>query len=359
MNASNLKSKIENLKFQCSPKVVVLAGGPSAEHEISLKSGHGVVEALRQRGWGAELVIVPQRSVGEAAEFARQALKASHADVVFIALHGPFGEDGTIQRICESLHLPYTGSDAPASQLGMDKLASRLRFAGAGLAVPPWRLLERPGGVALARCGKELGFPLVVKPTNQGSSIGVSIVRRAGELREAVAAARRFDSRVLIEEWIQGRELTVGVLGSEPLPIVEIRPASGFFDFQAKYTPGQTEYLVPATLDQDVARRVQAAGLLAHQALGCRHFSRTDLILTPDLRAVVLEVNTIPGLTATSLLPKAARCVGIAYDELCDRMVSMALESVEKTSAVESGTWKVERGALSLPPSTFHLPQRS
>ena len=311
-------------------KVAVLAGGPSAEHEISLKSGRGVTEALGQRGWRAELIVIPQGlEFAAAADYARHALKASQAEAVFLALHGPFGEDGTIQQVCESLRLPYTGSDVQASQLGMDKLASRLRFERVGLRVPGWRLVERPDDAAMTSCVEALGFPVVVKPTNQGSSIGVSIARDAAALRQGIVEALRFDSRALVERWIQGRELTVGVLDSEALPVVEIRPASGFFDFRAKYTPGQTDYLVPAMLDEALARRVQAAGVAAHQALGCRHVSRADLILTSDSEPVVLEVNTIPGLTATSLLPKAARCVGISYDELCERMVVMALKPVD------------------------------
>jgi D-alanine-D-alanine ligase len=168
-------------------------------------------------------------------------------------------------------------------------------------------------------------LPVVVKPTNQGSSIGVTKVERLEDLRPAMARAAQHDARVLIEAWISGRELTVGVLDEEALPVVEIRSSHPFFDYAAKYTAGQTQYLVPAPLEAALARRVQEAGLRAHAALGCRHFSRADLMLTDDGEPVVLEVNTIPGLTSLSLLPKAAACAGISYDELCERMVLMAL----------------------------------
>jgi D-alanine-D-alanine ligase len=304
-------------------KVAVLMGGPSEEHAISLKSGQGIVEALRQRQWDVESAVIPKTStVDEAGAVVRQVLGALHPDATFIALHGAFGEDGSVQQLCDELHLAYTGSDALASRLGMDKVASRKRFEAAGLAVPAWQLIDATSAHQIDwACAS---YPMVIKPVNQGSSLGVSIVRDPAEAPRALSMAAQFGPRVLIETFIPGREMTVGVLGDEALPVVEIRPKHPFFDYAAKYTVGETDYVVPAPLPPAVASAVQAAGLFAHRALGCRHFSRTDLILTPEGRPVVLEVNTIPGFTPTSLLPKAAACAGISYGELCEQLVMMA-----------------------------------
>jgi len=312
-------------------RVAVLMGGPSEEHEISLKSGHGVTDALRHRGWAAQPVVIPKTaSVKEACAFVERVLRQSRADVAFLALHGTFGEDGTIQQLCESLSVAYTGSDARASRLGMDKVASRKRFEASGLAVPPWHVVERarhsPASVSRWLRQHQWPYPMVVKPTDQGSSIGVSVVRAEQDLPDALKAAGRYSAQMLIEQFVQGREVTVGILGAMPLPVVEIRPHQPFFDFTAKYTVGMTDYLVPAPLEPDLAARVQAAGLAAHRALGCRHLSRTDLILTRDGVPVVLEVNTIPGFTPTSLLPKAAAYIQISYDEICEQLIAMALQ---------------------------------
>lgn len=311
-------------------KAAVLMGGPSGEHDISLRSGRGVLEALLRRRWAAEPVVIPQvASIEEACEFARRVLRRIEPDVAFLALHGPFGEDGTIQRVCEELRMAYTGSTAATSRVGMDKAASKQRFEAAGLRVPRGETVDlaAPGDRRL-----RLAYPVVVKPVGQGSSLGVSIVRHEGQLPEALAAAGQYGSQLLIEEFIAGRELTVGVFGEEPLPIVEVRPSHPFFDYATKYTAGMTEYLVPAPLPPEIASAVQAAGLKAHQALGCRHFSRTDLILTADNVPVILEVNTIPGFTPTSLLPKAAACVGLSYDELCEQLALMAWQGAPQVT---------------------------
>lgn len=312
-------------------KVAVLMGGPSGEHEVSLRSGRGVVEALTRRGWAVEPIAIPHTGPAEEAwALTRRALQGAVPDVVFIALHGPFGEDGTIQELCEDLRLPYTGSAVLTSRLGLDKVASKQRFEAAGLSVPRWQVVSRstPSGRV-----EGLAYPLVVKPTGQGSSLGVSIVRRKEGLAAALEAAGRYGGRILVEEFVAGRELTVGVLGDEPLPIVEVRPRHPFFDYTAKYTAGLTEYLVPAPLAPDIAAVVQAAGLSAHRALGCRHLSRTDLILREEGVPVILEVNTIPGLTPTSLLPKAAACAHLSYDELCEQLVMMAVHGAPHVAA--------------------------
>ena len=309
-----------------SLKVVVLMGGPSAEHDISLKSGHGIVEALSRRGWTVEPIVIPRSlTVDRAKDAAHRTLRDAGADVAFIAIHGTFGEDGTIQDVCEQLHVPYVGSDVAASRIGMDKVASRKRFVEAGLFVPRWQLVDGAQGASAA---SSMRYPLMVKPIGQGSSLGVSLVPTSSELPAALAAAAPYGSQVLIEEFVAGRELTVGILGDEPLPVIEIRPkAQPFFNYTAKYIAGMTDYLVPAPLSDAVARRVQQAGLAAHHALGCRHLSRADLILSHDHVPVILEVNTIPGFTPTSLLPKAAACIQLSYDELCERLVLMAVAS--------------------------------
>ncbi|OGX40327.1 MAG: hypothetical protein A3C53_03090 [Omnitrophica WOR_2 bacterium RIFCSPHIGHO2_02_FULL_68_15] len=320
--------------------MAVLMGGPSSEHDVSLKSGQGVVEALTRRRWTAEPIVIPRTAtLAEACAATRRFLQRCSPDVVFIALHGAFGEDGTVQELCDELHLPYTGSSAEVSRLGMDKVASRKQFEAAGLTVPRWWTVDPEEGQARYR---PWPYPIVVKPTAQGSSVGISIVRRPDELPAALRAAGQYGSPVLIEEFIEGREVTAGVFGDEPLPIIEIRPRQPFFDYTAKYTAGLTEYLVPAPLAPAVAAAVQAAGLLAHQALGCRHLSRSDFILTRSHLPVLLEINTIPGFTPTSLVPKAAACVGISYDELCEQLVLMAKHGTPQAASavptVRAGT---------------------
>jgi len=312
--------------MKLTKRVAVLMGGPSAEYEISLKSGQGAAEALRRSGYQVECVGIPHSmTVEDAQAFTKRVIPRLEAAVIFLALHGTFGEDGTIQQICEELHVAYTGSDAAASRLGMDKIASRQRFLQAGLHIPRWRLVtDRPRDIAAL---EELRYPLIVKPSDQGSSVGISLVAHPGQLLAGLEDARRYSPTVIVEEFIKGRELTVGVIGEEVLPVVEIAPRRPFFDFTAKYTAGMTDYHVPAALAPRVAVAVQEAGLRAHDAIGCRHFSRTDMMLTEEGTPVVLEVNTIPGLTPTSLLPKAAACAGLTYEALCAHVVEMAFDA--------------------------------
>ena len=314
------------------PTLAVLMGGPSAEQAISLKSGQGVIEALTRRHWKPIPLIIPQDlSVDDALDWTRQALHALRVDVVFLALHGAFGEDGTVQQLCEELQVAYTGSGVCASRLGIDKIASRRHFMRAGLQVPRWCALV--GACDVTALWEEWSTPLIIKPSNQGSSLGVSKVMRPDELDAAVQAARRYSPTVIVEEWIPGREVTVSVMGTSALPVVEIIPKHAWFDFEAKYTPGLTAYHVPADLPPAVTRAVQEAGYRAHEAIGCRHFSRTDMILPETQTPIVLEVNTIPGLTPTSLLPKAAASIGISYEALCEQLVLMALETVIPASS--------------------------
>jgi D-alanine--D-alanine ligase len=291
-------------------------GGASSEREISLKSGKAVLASLQNAGYAAVGIDIqthdPQENIRH--------LKSHGIDSAFVALHGRFGEDGGIQKILESLKIPYTGSGVEASRLAMDKLASREIFSAHGLTVPRHKVLRR---------GKKdsaisFALPVVVKPAGHGSSIGLSIVDKEQDLAKAVELALSFDAVALVEEYIPGREVTVGVLAEEALPVIEIIPQHKFFDFEAKYKSGLTEYKVPAVLPNQLAKSVKEAGLRAHQLLGCRGCSRTDIILNAENIPVVLEVNTIPGFTETSLLPKAAQSLGIDFLNLCLKLLELA-----------------------------------
>ncbi len=298
----------------------VLCGGPSSEREISLRSGQAVWRALQARRYDVQLLEL------EGADCAA-VLRASGIRTAFIALHGAFGEDGTAQALLESLGILYTGSGVAASRLAMDKQAARTRLAAAGIAVAAGAVV--PAGSPLAWLAEHgLRLPVVIKPVRQGSSIGLTIVEMPAQWPAALEEAARYDTQILCEEYLPGPEVTVGILGETALPIVQVVPQRRFYDYVAKYTPGMTQYLVPAPLEAALTVRVQALARQAHRTLGCEGFSRVDLILPdgPSGRApVVLEVNTIPGLTATSLLPKAAAAVGLSFPDLCERLLQSAM----------------------------------
>ena len=296
----------------------VLCGGPSREREISLRSGKAVHEALVSLGIDAFLLPLsqdPDRIPDE--------LKERPMGSAFIALHGPFGEDGVIQALLEERGIPYTGSGIEACRYGTDKVHSRLRWLAAGLPVPEWRLGDAE--TFLARMG-EIRFPVMVKPRAEGSSLGMSIVDGPDDLPRALEEAAVFGKEVMVEEYLPGAELTVGILQDRPLPVIQIVPRRRFYDYVAKYTPGMTDYLVPAPLTERMARVVQDIALRAHEALGCRSFSRVDLILVEGRGPVLLELNPIPGMTETSLLPKAAAAAGISFPELCREMLKSCAE---------------------------------
>ncbi len=325
-------------------KVAVLMGGRSAERVISLKTGLGVARALRSLGHdttsvdAADGALLPPGSEEAGArgpdEIARLPLAAQvrivdvpavrAADVVFIALHGTFGEDGRIQALLELAGKRYTGSGVLASALAMDKDMSKRVFADAGVPTPRWvvrRAGERPQARDLEACG---GLPVVVKPSEEGSSVALTIVEREADLVPAFEQAAPHGGVVLIEEYIPGRELTVVVLDHEALPIIEIRPKQGFYDYTNKYTPGRTDYFCPADLPVATAERVRALGLKAALALGCTGVSRVDFRLDPQDGLYCLEVNTIPGMTPTSLVPMAARAVGMSYEDVVARTLESA-----------------------------------
>ncbi len=303
-------------------RVAVLMGGVSSEREVSLRSGHAIAKALSLRD--CDVLSVDMKS-----ENLAQHLGGAALDAVFIALHGRFGEDGKVQSQCEALGLPYTGSRPEASALALDKVLAKKVFVRNGIKTPSFAVVRDAGANNLRQFQKTLDLPLVVKPPLEGSSIGLSIVREESQLASAVQIALGYGPEVLLESFIAGKELTVGVLGDRALPVVQIVPRSGVYDYHSKYTPGQTEYAVPAPLDAKIASRVQKVALEAFHALQCEDFGRVDIILSPDGEAFVLEVNTIPGFTETSLLPKAARAAGIGFEDLCKEILAMGVKKAQ------------------------------
>ena len=309
-------------------RVGVLMGGPSSEREISLKSGKAVFSALCQAHVDAVAIDIitdnPQENIS--------LLKKYNLDCAFIALHGRFGEDGTIQSILEGMNLPFTASGVKASKLAMDKIGSLEIFSQDGLYVPKSQIIEQSAYekslafIESTTFKNQLKFPLMVKPGNHGSSIGLSLVERVQELSAAIELAFKFDQRIIIQEYVFGRELTVGILDERALPLIEIIPKNKFFDFTAKYQAGLTQYIIPAVLDPQVVLEVQQAALQAHRLLGCYGCCRVDIILTKEGCPYILEVNTIPGMTATSLLPKAAKIAGIDFSQLCLKLLELAYE---------------------------------
>jgi D-alanine-D-alanine ligase len=292
--------------------ITVMLGGPSAEREVSLRSGDAVARALRSLGHEVH-ELDPRTADWE--------LPAG-TQVVFLALHGTYGEDGTVQQRLDSLGVPYTGCDAEASRIAFDKLLTKERCLKAGVPTARHAVFDS------VRASWPMGWkpPVVLKPVCQGSSVGLQFVNRVAEFGVALAEALRYDSRVLMEERIAGRETTVAILGGEALPLVEVRPRSGAYDYQSKYTPGSTDYLCPAPFEIAATESIQSAGLAAFKAIGARDYARVDVMVRPAGEPVVLEVNTLPGMTEMSLFPKAAAAAGLSYERLCQRMVDLALQ---------------------------------
>ena len=296
-------------------KIAVLAGGTSCEREISLISGRNVLEALQSKGLNV-LWADPATP-----DFIR-ILKENKVTLVFLALHGTFGEDGTVQRLLEKEGILYTGPGPRASELAFDKTKSQAILKKEGIRVPDFISYSK---ISQTPVRTPFSLPVVVKPAKAGSSVGITIVTDAAQVAKAVEEAFRWSDIILVEKFISGRELTVGILGEEPLPIVEVIVRRRFYDYEAKYGDAGTRYEVPAKISRKEADAVQRAALEAHRALGCERMSRVDLILAPDGTYYVLELNTIPGLTAKSLLPKAAQKAGIDFPALCVKILSMAL----------------------------------
>ncbi|MGB4594171.1 MAG: D-alanine--D-alanine ligase [Coriobacteriia bacterium] len=305
-------------------KVAVLMGGVSAEREVSLHTGEQVIAAL-SRG-GATAAALDTADLGFI-----ETLRTGGFDVAFICLHGRFGEDGTVQGLLELLGLPYVGSGVLASALAMDKVMSKHLFAMMKLRTPEYIVLRKGDVVDVARIAAALGSKTVVKPANEGSAIGVSIVHDPAELPAAIDGAFRYDDQVLVEQFVAGAEVTVGILGNDDpfaLPTLEIVPEHEFYDYESKYVPGMSRHIIPARVSEESRAECSRLALEAHLALGCRGMSRADTIVEENGTVWLLEANTIPGMTSTSLLPDAARAYGIEFPDLCALLVGLALEGV-------------------------------
>lgn len=295
-----------------SLRIGVLMGGMSSERDISMQTGTAIRAALERRGYQTRAIDVTPRIAED--------VRRDGIEVAFLALHGPYGEDGTIQGMLEIMGIPYTGSGVLASAIAINKAMTKKIFSYHGLPTPAFEVLPVRDGLCSGRIG--LKPPFVVKPVEGGSTIGISIVRSRSELESALAAAARYDREVLIEAYVQGRELTAAVLDGEALPLVEIRPASGFYDYTAKYrSEGTTQYIVAPELPGDAAERVQRLAVAAFDAVGCSGAARIDVMLDDGGNPLLLEVNTIPGMTASSLLPKAAQHAGIDFEHLVERIL--------------------------------------
>ena len=299
--------------------IAVLKGGPSAERDVSLATGAGVAKALRSLG-----AIVTEVDVRDA-NFELPA----DVDLAFIALHGTFGEDGQVQKILEDRGVAYTGENAEGSRIAFDKILSKEKFEAQKVTTPDWEILtagQRPS----------LGLPFVIKPPRQGSTVGVQIVKKLDEIDEALAKAAEYDEELLVEKFVPGRELTIGILGDLALPILEIIPKGGFYDFKNKYpflnpsAGGSAEHICPAPIPDELARRIRDLALRAHRSIGLKVYSRVDVMLPEQGEPSVLELNTIPGMTEVSLLPDAARATGIEYPELCARIIELSLAARPK-----------------------------
>lgn len=296
------------------------------ERSISLKSGHRVSNALASMNYDVLELDLDETLVST--------LVSEKPELVYIALHGKFGEDGTIQELLEIIDIPYTGPGPLSSIIGFNKVLSKELFSANGVPTPRFFTLSMPtfkemGASKLLNVAWEkLGSPVVIKPASQGSALGVKIVEKFEDLPDALLGAFSYDDRVLLEQYIGGTEISISVLGNEgqsALPAVEVVPESGFFDYESRYTPGKTDYFVPARLDEDVAQKAQEAALKAHDLLRCKDLSRVDIIVAEDGVPYVLEVNISPGMTETSLLPMAAEAAGISFQELVEKLVKLAL----------------------------------
>ena len=303
--------------MQKKAKVAVVMGGTSAERDISISTGSGVMRALQSLGYEAQSLDYDARFIDGVREIS--------PDAVFIALHGPGGEDGHVQAMLDYLGIPYQGSGVEASAIAMDKHLTKKLIAAEGLPTAAWDLFDLSGGTLPLLPGS-LDLPLVIKPRYEGSSKDTSIVRTHEQWTNAMIAAAKNYGQILAEEFLDGREFTCPILGEEALPVIEIVPnADEFYTYEAKYAPGGSTHIVPAKIDEDLAARLQVIALSVHRLLGLRDYSRTDFIVTKEGRPQILEINTLPGLTPTSLVPDACASVGISYEALIDRLVNYAL----------------------------------
>jgi len=309
-----MKEILDKLKTR---KIGVLSGGSSHEREISLRTGDAVYKALVSLGLNVTKIDVDRNIASRLAK--------ERVDVAFIALHGKLGEDGTIQGLLEIMGIPYTGSGVLASALALDKTYTKKVFHYHNLPMAKYKVIEKkvetPGNIL-----GELDYPVIVKPASEGSTIGVTMVREPSGLDSAMSLAFGYGDRIIIEKYIEGRELTVGILGDEALPVIEIVSKTTFYDYRAKYEPGMSEHIVPAKLPPEQYELAQNLALSAHHALGCKGATRVDMVMDREGKIYLLEVNTIPGMTETSLLPEAAAVAGIDFKQLVVKILSYALD---------------------------------
>jgi len=295
-------------------KVGVLLGGMSSEREVSLRSGKAIAEGLRKKGYEVAEIDVDS-SLPEK-------LKQEGVQVAFIALHGKYGEDGAIQGLLEILKIPYTGSGILASSVAMDKILTKRILQERGFLTPAFAFFDAQEGRAEDFAAAfALTYPVIVKPSREGSTIGIVRVQSAAELLPALKEAARYDARVLVEEFIAGKEVTAGVIQGEALPLIEVAPKSGFYDFQSKYTKGATEYILPARISEALTREIQESTVEIYRELGCEGCARADFIIDDQERFFFLEINTIPGMTETSLIPKAAAQAGLSFENLVEKLL--------------------------------------
>ncbi|MFQ5454640.1 MAG: D-alanine--D-alanine ligase [Nitrospirota bacterium] len=294
-------------------RIAVLMGGRSAEREISIRSGTAVKGALERMGYNVIAIDVDKDIV--------ERLKGHNVEIAFISLHGKGGEDGTIQGLLELLSIPYTGSGVLASAIGMDKLMTKKIAAYHKIPTPDFFALNKREWETINKLPGDIKYPVVIKPSSQGSTLGISIVREDSELSSSIEDAFTYDDEIIIEQYIDGREITVGILNDNPLPVIEIIPEKGFYDFTAKYTEGKSRYIIPADLPDGIYRKVQGLALLFYQVLGCRGAARVDFRIDTELRPYLLEINTIPGMAESSLLPKSAKKAGVNYERLVEMIL--------------------------------------
>lgn len=333
-------------------KIAVLLGGTSAERDVSIVSGISIARALVENGYIVEAIDcaygdrviknieediskviapIPSDIENKKMELDRNILITidylikNKFDLVFNALHGGYGENGQIQAVLELCHIPYTGSDSRASAVGMNKHFSKIIFQKNGIPTAPWYLINEGEEIDLGTVHK-IGLPVVVKPNDQGSTVGLTIVHSDKEIHTAVRKAFAHGKKVMIEKYIPGKELTVSVLGNRPLPVIEIIPKSGLYDYESKYQSGRTEYVCPAHIPKDVSQDLQRLGYQAYKSIYCRGYARADFRMTKDQEIFCLEVNTLPGMTPTSLVPKAAKAVGIDFNQLIEEIAKSALD---------------------------------
>ena len=309
-NFNNLE--IEKRKHDV--RVGVICGGISSEREISLKTGEGIFNALKRIGYNVQYIDFKGDNISV----------FKNIDIAFLALHGKYGEDGTVQGVLELLKVPYTGSGILASSLAIDKIFAKKIFVFEGIPTPDYIGLDLNDSINFEEIKNDvikiIGYPLVVKPSREGSTIGITVIQDESDLEDAINFAKIYDQRILLEKFISGRQFTVSLIGDKPiaLPVIEIKPKSGFYDFKSKYTAGLTEYITPAVIDTNLNERIKELALKTHNCLGCYGISRVDLMLDENELPFILEINTMPGMTATSLVPKAAAAAQISFEKLVE-----------------------------------------